>query len=324
MFIRKGFDVSYYQEQINFDKMKAYGAEFVIPRCGYGAWQDPRVAEYMTQNVLPTATDHYYVTWESPKTQADFVVKILEPYKNKIRRVWLDMEFSILGEYAATKNWLTYRDIIKAAGYKVGWYTRKTWWDDKVGTLAAEFAEDPVWVAQYNNALTLIPKGWTKAMIWQKGTPSIGLEAGVESLEIDLDLWNDEFDFETEWGTAPTTGETTMDTYGRVKTVTNIREGAGVSWDVKGQMQAGDLVTASEIRPVGSYFWWKIIAWTRNGVAMTLPLSATGEHWAYGTNIEKLPAPPVTSASSLELVLPSGTLITLKDENNNVLWSGKA
>lgn len=172
-----------------------------------------------------------------------------------------------------------------------------------------DFSRKPLWTAQYLVDKPDMP-GWK---YWQFGI--------LDGRKLDP---NGNYEIDGNYEAEASTGETTMDTYGRVKTVTNIREGAGVSWDVIGQMQTGDLVTASEIRPVGSYFWWKIIAWTRNGVAMTLPLSATGEHWAYGTNIEKLPAPPVTSASSLEMVLPSGTIVTVKDASGNIMWSGKA
>jgi GH25 family lysozyme M1 (1,4-beta-N-acetylmuramidase) len=179
-----GFDISYYQGAVNFQQMKAYGASFLILRCGYADVKDTRFDEYMAQSngVLPRKVYHYYDPLISPQRQADKVILTLAPYKTQITRVWLDFEFPWEGGYSAPSYWATYRNIIEAAGYKTGIYTRALWWNGRVSdTQAADFAKRPAWVAQYNTSLTLIPKGWTSAMIWQKGTPAIGIEAGVSS-----------------------------------------------------------------------------------------------------------------------------------------------
>lgn len=199
-----GFDISKYQGIVDFLKMLAYGARFLILRCGYNITRDERFEENIAgaYGVLPLSVYHFYDPVFSPVEQANKVIAILAPHKNKIRRVWLDFEFWWSGSYSDPKHWKTYRDTIKTAGHKVGIYTRATWWDSRVGTYAAEFAKDPVWAAQYNTTLTLIPKGWTRSMVWQDKTPAIGKLAGVSSLEIDHDLWNDEFDFDAEWGPA--------------------------------------------------------------------------------------------------------------------------
>lgn len=200
-FYNFGFDVSKWQGIINFVKMVAYGAKFLILRCAYGIKIDERFIENMAGvgNLLPLSAYHYYDPIYSPESQAAKVIEVLAPYKSRIRRVWLDLEFYWNGSYSDPKHWKTYRDRIKAAGYRIGWYTRATWWDSRVGSYASEFAKDPCWAAQYNSSLTLIPKGWTKVMIWQNGTPAIGSEAGTDSKEIDNDIWNDEFSFFDEW-----------------------------------------------------------------------------------------------------------------------------
>jgi hypothetical protein len=204
-----GFDISKYQGIVDFLKMLAFGAKFLILRCGYAITKDERFEEYIAAayGVLPLATYHFYDPVYDPVQQAKKVIAILEPHRHKIRRVWLDFEFWWSGAYAHPKYWKIYRATIRAAGYKSGIYTRATWWDSRVGEYAAEFAEDPVWAAQYSTSLTLIPKGWQEArkaaMLWQRGTPAFGPEAGVSSKEIDQNLWNDEFDFDAEWGASP-------------------------------------------------------------------------------------------------------------------------
>ena len=197
-----GFDISKWQGVVDFLKMLAFGARFLILRCGYGIKIDERFEEYIAAafGVLPLSVYHFYDPVFSPLEQARKVIAILEPHKHKIKRVWLDLEFWWDGAYKDPKHWKLCRDTIKAAGYKTGIYTRATWWDSRVGSYAAEFAKDPVWAAQYNAILNLIPKGWLRATVWQKDTPAIGFEAGVGSHEIDRNLWNDELDFLSEWG----------------------------------------------------------------------------------------------------------------------------
>lgn len=200
-----GFDVSYYQGAIDFNRMKTYGAKFLVVRAGYGLWKDPQFDRYMADSngLFPTSVYHYYDPRYDPTQQAKALLGYIEQYRSRIRRVWLDLEFTWSGSYSDSKYWKVYRNAIVAAGYKVGWYTRKTWWDGMVGSYYTEVGQDPLWAAQYNVSLTLIPKGWTKAMIWQDGTPAIGGQAGVSSKEIDHDLWNTDYNFTQEWGDTP-------------------------------------------------------------------------------------------------------------------------
>lgn len=46
--MKKGIDISYFQENIDFKKVKADGIEFIIPRCGYGkSNKDSKFSEYV-------------------------------------------------------------------------------------------------------------------------------------------------------------------------------------------------------------------------------------------------------------------------------------
>lgn len=201
-----GFDVSKYQYPIDFVKMRQYGAQFLILRASYGMKRDERFDDYIApalEQFSRVGIYHFYEPLASPQAQADTLLRTIEAHKDKITRVWLDLEFWWSGQYQAPQHWKTLRDLIAANGYKIGWYTRATWWNPAVGSYAETFGRDALWAAQYNSALTLIPNGWTKAMIWQSGTPAIGYEAGVSTKEIDYNLWNDDFDFEAEWYSVP-------------------------------------------------------------------------------------------------------------------------
>lgn len=275
--ILKGHDVSYYQGYIDFIAMLASGAKFVIPRLGYGVTKDIRFDEYMAgvNGVLPNNPYHFYHPELSPVAQADKVLAILDLYQQRISRVWLDMEYEWTGAYTDSKHWKTYRDGINTV-YPTGIYTRATWWDSRVGTLAAEFGRDPFWVAQYSSALTLIPKGARDVLIWQSGSPTY--YAGQSSPRIDYDLWNTDYNFEAEWNGAivtPPENGATMETWKVIADKLNIRSGSSTVYTVVQSVFKGDKIegvfdTASQwidvskiIRVNGSTFspvapakWW--------------------------------------------------------------------
>lgn len=288
-----GFDFSRYQGVINFAKVFAYGAKFLILRAVYGKTQDERFAEYapVAVSMFPLAAYAFYDPVISPQEQANKVISVIAPYKNKIRRVWLDLEFWWDGAYKDPRHWKVYRDTIKAAGYQVGWYTRKTWWDSRVGIYAAEFGKDPLWAAQYSSALTLIPNGWNMAMLWQSGTPAI--EVGTQSAEVDLDIWNDDFVFELEWDGAviPPPGGT-MDKYMKatdIVTTLNVRSsGQNLGNDpVTGNdlgafnLTHGDIIHVVE---ANTNYYQRFDKLYRNDTPVDLPSSPTGQYWARATD----------------------------------------
>jgi hypothetical protein len=204
-----GFDISTYQDAhttpqiVDFQKMADYGTSFVIIRAGQGNFidQDWHTHRVNSRGLLPRAPYWFYDPRIEPIYQADLCLSAIgnELFEG---RVWLDLEFNWSGSYEAPRYWNLFRNRIKSRGFEYGTYTRKTWWDDRVTLAEAlDFATDPFWVAQYNDVLDFIPKGVEHVMIWQDGTPPIGHEAGVESIEIDHNKWNSHFDFLVEWGT---------------------------------------------------------------------------------------------------------------------------
>lgn len=206
-----GFDISTYQDApttpqvVDFYKMRNYGASFVIMRAGQGNFidQDWVTHKNNSRGVLPRAPYWFYDPIREPNAQADLLLSAIGS-ENFEGRVWLDLEFYWDGAYSAPVHWRTFRNRIKNAGLRFGIYTRKTWYDGRVTAAeASDFARDPFWVAQYSSVLNYIPEGVVDPMMWQDGTPSIGIAAGVESKEIDHDKWNSKFNFNAEWGVQP-------------------------------------------------------------------------------------------------------------------------
>lgn len=249
-----GFDFSKWQDFIPFAMVLEYGAKFVILRSSYGIFTDERFHKFM-QTVLEFfgqvfSIYHYYDPRYSPQEQANTIMYAANPYKKSIRRVWLDLEFTWGGGYEASTHWQKLGEILINNGYDIGFYTRQTWWDYKVGSNWTWFTKFPMWAAQYSNKLTLVPKGCTVA-IWQKGTPAIGDLMGIGSKEVDLNIMDDEF-YQSEYGMVIEEppideGDTMTETHiGVVQRDLSSRTGPGTSYPYKtppgGILKAGDIV----------------------------------------------------------------------------------
>lgn len=240
----EGFDVSTYQDipttpqVIDFAKMKAWGVDFVIIRAGQNKWIDSDfVISWEAARIagLPRAAYWFYDPRVSPLTQAKIFTDLVrnDPPEG---RLWIDLEFptSWGGTFTGWMHWKAMIEETKRlSGLPVGVYTANWWWSQQVIGDYAYFGQYPLWVAQYTNSAAdvILPRGWTKAIIWQDGTPAIGIEVGVESVEIDHNKFNgDVTDFFREFGNVPTppivtpppTGETmptiTCTTTAQVKT----------------------------------------------------------------------------------------------------------
>lgn len=319
-----GFDFSKWQSVIDFKKVFDYGAEFIILRASYGIKADERFVEYITAALQYFAgllsVYHYYDPVYSPQLQAEKLLSVIGPYRGKIKRVWIDLEFSWSGNFAASKYWQEFAILITQAGYEIGFYTRKTWWDPRVGSLASWFGVYPLWAAQYYIVLTLIPLGWLIASLWQDGTPAIGREVlgPGGSLEVDHDIADTGF-FLSEYGNGNENGGGSMngkahESLGKTPTVRStqtVASGNDITY-----LMAGENVEFSEIvydsqgtknrtwlhitSPVGGY-----VCYTEDGHADYFKIDSMPS--------DPPPTPPPTTAKiiRLEMDLAPGSVVTI-------------
>jgi hypothetical protein len=289
-----GFDISQWQSALDARKMLTWGAKFCILRAGHGLTRDSRFADFraaLKQVGIPCGYYWYYEPAYSPEQQANMLLSIIGGDRPE-GRIWLDLEFPVAGQYSAPENWLKFLQIVERANFRVGIYTGYAWWIGQSGDKSA-FSKYPLWLAWYtaNEADVLIPEPWTKAMIWQDGTPAIGHVVGVGSADIDHDFWNGDYDFMAEWGQSPSQGENKMK-FGKVTADTlNIRTGAGTSFPSVGVLKAGDIVT-SDSQAAG---WWHLVDAKRNGADVITndgrPVRMI-DCWASGAYIQEIPEPP--------------------------------
>ena len=212
----QGFDVSHYQDDnntpqtIDFAKMKAWGANFVIVRAGQGFLPDPDLAVNW-QNAkaagLPRGAYWFFDPRIEPKMQAQ---AFYDQIKNDPPegRLWIDLEYppNWGGRFFHWTDWRLMLETLKSiSGLRIGIYTANWWWSAQIIPLEGllYFGSFPLWVAQYKTQPEYVnlPAGWKDCLIWQDGTPPIGELVGVESIEVDHNLFNGGADaFAAEFG----------------------------------------------------------------------------------------------------------------------------
>lgn len=191
----EGIDVSYYQEVIDWQKVKDAGIGFAIVRQSYGsAFDDPKFKANWAgakQAGLVRGLYQYFRPGQDPHEQAAAVLDALadDPLGEDDLPVVMDVE-STDGVSNATlrarmQSWLD--DIEHGTGKKPIIYTA-AFMQSNVG---AGFAGYPLWVANYTTNCPLLPNGWTGWNIWQYSES--GTVAGVPG-HVDRDRFNGSMD----------------------------------------------------------------------------------------------------------------------------------
>lgn len=169
---KKGIDVSVFQGNIDWGKVKAAGIQFAIIRCGYGADLKKQDDRKFKQNVegclkhdIPFGVYLYSYanSVEKAKSETAHVLRLLSGI-NLQMPVFYDLEDAnttgkcsgeVIGDIAET-----FCNAIQAAGYKVGIYANLDWFKNKLTD--KRFDAWDKWVAQYNSKCTYAGKyvGW--------------------------------------------------------------------------------------------------------------------------------------------------------------------
>lgn len=168
----KGIDISKYQGNVDFKKVKDTGIQFVIARIGYGMYEnqkDPKFEEYYkgaTNNNLPIGVYlySYALSVEDAEREADIALKWLNNRKLNLP-VYYDIEDKsqqILSKKTLTDMCTAFCRKIEKAGYWAGVYANKYWLTTFLDSKELE-KHFTIWVAQYNTTNTY--KG--KYDMWQ-------------------------------------------------------------------------------------------------------------------------------------------------------------
>lgn len=189
-----GIDVSRYQENIDFEKVKNSGVEFVIIRIGVqsGAKKDISIDSYYLENIKKAKEAgllvgvYLYSTAISPeiaKEQAKWVIKTLDGVKLDfpIAFDWENWQYFREYEislYDLSKSYLSFAEEIEKNGYKAMLYGSKYYlenmWLDK--------GNYPVWLAHYTDKTNYSGDH----IMWQYS--AIGEVDGINNA-VDLDVY---------------------------------------------------------------------------------------------------------------------------------------
>lgn len=189
----KGIDVSKYQGNINWAKVKAAGIEFVIIRAGYGK---STVDSKFVRNIEGAIAEglHVGVYWFiygiselDMFRNAKKFHETIAPYKDQIdMKVWCDFEYDT--DRYANKQGKTFTKAERTAlveyfckymsdyGYDVGVYANPDYLKNKFNDLS----EYPLWLAYYSSS-----KGSYNPFMWQH--TSKGAVAGISG-NVDMNI----------------------------------------------------------------------------------------------------------------------------------------
>lgn len=202
-----GPDVSFYQDKpdtergIDFARMKAAGAQFVIIRAGQNLWEDNEfdISWKASKGILPRGSYWFYDSRVDPKLQArKWISAFADPADLGELPLWCDFEDTYKGPFHGWRHWYTFMVELQrlAPGKQLGIYTGYYYW--KENTLGVSipiasldwFKQFFLWIANYGVTSPLVPLPWNTWTLWQYTDNGDGPKYGVESLNIDLNYFN--------------------------------------------------------------------------------------------------------------------------------------
>lgn len=190
----KGIDVSYYQGQINWTKVKGAGIDFAIARVSDGTgFKDPRFAENwsgMKAAGVVRGAYQFFRPAQDANAQADLMINMLNQVgglKEGDLAPTLDVEVTdgVAGGtlIARMKTWLA--KVAAATGKKPIVYTAPGWW--------AQFGKPSgldqytLWVANWGVSCPSVANSWSHWDFWQNS--SSGSVPGISGA-VDTDRFN--------------------------------------------------------------------------------------------------------------------------------------
>lgn len=166
---KPGIDVSRWNEEIDWEAVKADGVEFAIIRCGYrGASSGALVLDPMYERNIKGAIEAgipvgvYFFTQATSEVEAieeaSMVISLIEDYDVDYP-VFLDSENAGgtgradgLEPEERAKYHAAFLETISAAGYETGIYASKNWLNDQLDM--TELSQYKTWLAEYTDVPT--------------------------------------------------------------------------------------------------------------------------------------------------------------------------
>lgn len=197
-----GIDVSQWQADINWQAVKEYGVDFAILRLGYSGETDLK----FEQNFAAAKKEgiklgvYIYSYALSVKEAQDDAYQVLNTLGNRAAAleypIFFDIEDKSQEDFTKRKKTdmcLAFIKVIKDAGYPVGVYANRNWFENHIYREEIEAAGADIWRAQYlktdraseDYSVADNPEIYSDVDIWQ--FRSDGRVAGIEG-DVDMNV----------------------------------------------------------------------------------------------------------------------------------------
>jgi lysozyme len=192
----EGIDVSGYQPNTDWPKVKASGRAFAIVKAtentGY-------VNPYFKQDWdglkavgMLRGAYHYFHADNDPIAQANHFLQTMGPLEENDLPGVLDLEEAMGQSKTTIANralaWLEH--VEQATGKRPILYTGPSFWDTSVA--ASGFTKYPLWIANYGVMCPSVPGEWQTFAMWQY--TSTGPVSGVQGANVDKNIFNGSLD----------------------------------------------------------------------------------------------------------------------------------
>ena len=181
----KVIDVSDWQGQIDWAKVKADGIVGAIIRYADGDVLDKRFSENMKNAKEAGLHIGSYIfsrakTKAEAEKEAERLYSACKPY-NPDMPLYIDLEVASLAKYA---NVVAQAFLVKmkALGGRGGVYANLNWWNNYLAETARDYSSNPFWIAQYNDTMDYKPSD--RMGMWQY--TSSGSVNGISG-KVDMD-----------------------------------------------------------------------------------------------------------------------------------------
>jgi len=160
----KGIDISTWQQNIDYNKLKSQGIEFAIIRCGYGKYlsQKDTMFERHYQGLKNAGIKvgvylySYVTSIDNAILEAQNCLKIIEGKTFELP-IFYDLEDKItrvLGKEIITKCAKTFCEEKERKGRKAGVYANLDWFTNYINVNELINSGFKIWLAQWNNQIT--------------------------------------------------------------------------------------------------------------------------------------------------------------------------
>ena len=158
--VAMGIDISEWQNDIDFKKIRRQGYSFVIIRTGYGwEYEDVRFKEHIENakkaGLLVGAYHYSHATSTYQATQeAMSVMNIVDNYSLDLP-IFYDIETdkqNHLSRYELTNIVSTFLTTLEDNGYTPGIYAAQSWYENRLDMSSLD--QYPIWIVSYTDHLT--------------------------------------------------------------------------------------------------------------------------------------------------------------------------